>query len=47
MIQIRPVSDLSNKSELMDVTESKLDEADNAAAASDIRYSHKEVFTRI
>jgi hypothetical protein len=59
MIQIKPVSDLRNKfpepvvigiehfSTLADDTEKMLDEADKAAAASGVRYSHDEVFSRL
>jgi hypothetical protein len=33
--------------ELTDDIELKLDEADRAAALSDIRYTHEEVFSRL
>ena len=39
------VMSLDKYAEIMDDVESKLDEADYAAAASDIRYNHDEVFT--
>ena len=41
------VMSLERYSELTDDIELKLDEADRAAASSDIRYTHKEVFTRL
>ena len=79
MLDVRPVSDLSNKfteiekaviggqpicltkngygvmvvmslarySELTDDIELLLDEADRAAATSDIRHTHKDVFARL
>ena len=44
MINIRPVSDLrDNFTEI----EMKLDEADRAAALSEIRYTEDEVFGRV
>ena len=44
MINIRPVSDLRNN---FKETEMKLDEADRAAALSEIRYTEAEVFERV
>ena len=48
MINIRPVSELRNNIEqysaLTDDLEHKLDEADEAAEKSDIRYSASKVF---
>ena len=41
------VLSLGKYAELTDDIELKLDEADRAAAASDVRYTHEEVFTRI
>ena len=41
------VMSLEKYAELTDDIELKLDEADRAAAASDIRYTHEEVFTRM
>ena len=41
------VMSLDKYAELVDNIELKLDEADYAAAVSDIRYSHKEVFKRL
>ena len=41
------VMSLDKYAELVDDVESKLDEADYAAAYSDVRYSHNEVFTRL
>ena len=41
------VLSLGKYAELTDDIELKLDEADRAAAVSDIRYTHDEVFTRI
>lgn len=41
------VMSLEKYSELTDDIELKLDEADRAAAASDVRYTHKEVFSRL
>ena len=41
------VMSLKMYAELTDDIELKLDEADRAAAASDIRYSHEEVFGRL
>jgi len=41
------VMSLKKYAELTDDLEIKLDEADAAAAASDIRYSHAEVFSRL
>jgi len=41
------VMSLEKYSELTDNIELKLDEADRAAAMSDIRHSHEEVFTRL
>jgi len=41
------VMSLEKYAELMDDVELKLDEADYAAAASDVRYTHDEVFTRL
>ena len=38
------VMSLDSYAELMDDVEMKLDEADYAAANSDVRYSHDEVF---
>ena len=51
MINIRPVSDLRNNIEqysaLTDDIEHKLDEADEAAEKSDVRYSASQVFGRV
>ena len=41
------VMSLESYAELTDDIESMLDEADYAAAVSDIRYSHDEVFSRL
>jgi prevent-host-death family protein len=41
------VMSLEKYSELTDDIELKLDEADRAAAASDVRYTHDEVFSRL
>lgn len=41
------VMSLEKFSELTDDVELKLDEADRAAASSDVRYTHKEVFARL
>ena len=41
------VMSLKKYAELTDDLELKLDEADAAAAASDIRYTHEEVFGRL
>jgi len=41
------VMSLEKYAELTDDIESMLDEADYAAAVSDIRYTHEEVFTRL
>jgi len=41
------VMSLTKYAELTDDVELKLDEADYAAAASDVRYSHDEVFARL
>jgi prevent-host-death family protein len=41
------VMSLKKYSELTDDLELKLDEGDRAAAASDIRYTHDEVFSRL
>ena len=41
------VMSIGKYAELVNDIELKLDEADYAAAASDIRYSHNEVFTRL
>ena len=41
------VMSIDKYSELMDDVELKLDEADYAAAASHIRYSHDDVFARL
>ena len=41
------VMSLDKYAELVDDVELKLDEADYAAAVSDIRYNHDEVFTRL
>jgi len=41
------VMSLEKYAELTDDIELKLDEADRAAAASDVRYTHEEVFTRL
>ena len=41
------VMSLEKYSELTDDIELKLDEADHAAAISDVRFSHEEVFTRL
>jgi len=41
------VMSLEKYSELTDDIELKLDEADRAAAMSDIRHSHEEVFSRL
>ena len=51
MINIRPVSDLRNNikqySALTDDIELKLDEADDAADKSDVRYSASKVFGKV
>lgn len=51
MINIRPVSDLRNNikqySALTDDIEHKLDEADDAADKSDVRYSASKVFGKV
>ena len=41
------VMSLEKYAELTDDVELKLDEADRAAAASDVRYTHEEVFSRL
>jgi len=41
------VLSLEKYADLTDDIEFKLDEADRAAAASDIRYTHEEVFSRL
>ena len=41
------VMSLEKFAELTDETELKLDEADRAAAVSDVRYTHEEVFSRL
>ena len=41
------VMSIEKYAELVDDIELKLDEADYAAATSDIRYSHDEVFARL
>jgi len=41
------VMSLDKYSELVEDVELKLDEADYAAAVSDVRYTHDEVFTRL
>jgi len=41
------VMSLEKYAELTDGIEFKLDEADYAAAASDVRYTHEEVFTKL
>jgi prevent-host-death family protein len=41
------VMNLEEYAQLTDNIEIKLDEADRAAAASDVRYSHEEVFSRL
>ena len=41
------VLSLDKYAELVDSIELKLDEADYAAAVSDLRYSHDEVFSRL
>jgi len=41
------VMSIEKYSEITDGTELKLDEADYAAEASDVRYSHDEVFSRL
>ena len=41
------VLSLEKYAELTDDFETKLDEADRAAAASDVRYTHEEVFSRL
>jgi prevent-host-death family protein len=41
------VMNLEQYASLTDDIETKLDEADRAAAASDIRYTHEEVFSRL
>ena len=41
------VLSLERYSELTDDVEIKLDEADRAAAISEVRYTHKEVFSRL
>ena len=51
MINIRPVSELRNNIEqysaLTDDIEHKLDEADEAAEKSDVRYSASKVFGKV
>ena len=51
MINIRPVSDLRNNikqySALTDDIELKLDEADEVANKSDVRYSASKVFGKV
>ena len=51
MINIRPVSNLRNNikqySALTDDIEHKLDEADEAADKSDVRYSASKVFGKV
>ena len=51
MINIRPVSDLRNNikqySALTENIEHKLDEADETAKNSDVRYSASQVFGRV
>ena len=44
---IMVVMSLEKYAELTDDIELKLDEADRAAAASDVRYGHEEVFSRL
>ena len=44
---IMVVMSLEKYAELTDDIELKLDEADRAAAASDVRYTHEEVFSRL
>jgi len=41
------VMSLEKYAELTDDLELKLDEADRAAAVSDVRYTHEEVFSRL
>ena len=41
------VMSLEKYAEIMDDIEIKLDEADYAAAVSDVRYTHEEVFARL
>jgi prevent-host-death family protein len=41
------VMSLEMYAELTDAVEIKLDEADRAAAASDVRYTHEEVFSKL
>ena len=41
------VMSLEKYTELTDDIEIKLDEADRAAASSDIRYTHEEVFSKL
>jgi len=41
------VMNLEQYADLTDDIEMKLDEADKAAAESDVRYKHKEVFSRL
>jgi len=41
------VLSLARYADLTDELEFKLDEADRAAAASDVRYTHEEVFLRL
>jgi prevent-host-death family protein len=41
------VMSLERYAELTDDIEIKLDEADRAAALSDVRYTHEEVFSRL
>ncbi|MDR0381233.1 MAG: type II toxin-antitoxin system Phd/YefM family antitoxin [Oscillospiraceae bacterium] len=41
------VMSLEQYAELTEDTELKLDEADRAAAASGVRYTHEEVFSRL
>ncbi|MCL2198648.1 MAG: hypothetical protein FWB80_06975 [Defluviitaleaceae bacterium] len=56
MTQTKPVADRRNKfsevegvvnTRISDDTERILDEADHAAAATDTRYTHNEVFSRL
>lgn len=41
------VMSLERYADLTDSVERKLNEADHAAAVSDVRYSHEEVFSRL
>ncbi|MDR3277418.1 MAG: type II toxin-antitoxin system Phd/YefM family antitoxin [Oscillospiraceae bacterium] len=41
------VMSLEKYAELTDDIEMKLDEADRAATASDVRYTHEEIFSRL